>query len=166
MVSRRAFLIGAAGTIGVAAAGTGVYSMLGRQAEATTGPITRTDSEWRKMLTPQQYAVLRHEATERPWSSPLVEEHRKGQFVCAGCDNPVFSSETKFESNTGWPSFWTPIQGAVGTKTDRQFFIERTEVHCARCGGHLGHVFDDGPAPTGVRYCMNSLALDFDEQGG
>lgn len=161
MVTRRTFLLGATGLAGAAAAGFGAYSFLGGHAEATTGPIARSDAEWRKILTPQQYAVLRHESTERPWSSPLVDEHRKGRFACSGCQNPVFSSETKFESGTGWPSFWAPIQGAVATKIDRNFFMERTEVHCARCGGHLGHIFDDGPPPTHKRYCINGVALSF-----
>lgn len=161
MVTRRTFLMGAAGAVGVAAAGFGTRSFLSERAEATTGPIARSDAEWRKILTPQQYAVLRHESTERPWSSPLVDEHRKGRFACAGCQTPVFSSETKFESGTGWPSFWAPIEGAVAMKVDRNFFMERTEVHCARCGGHLGHVFDDGPPPTHKRYCINGVALSF-----
>lgn len=123
--------------------------------------VTKTDQEWRRLLTPAQYEVLRHEATEPPGSSPLLHEHRKGIFACAGCELPLFKSETKFESGTGWPSFYEPIEGAVGTKVDRSFFMERTEVHCRRCGGHLGHVFNDGPPPTGLRYCMNGVALKF-----
>jgi peptide-methionine (R)-S-oxide reductase len=109
--------------------------------------------------------VLRHEATERAFSSPLLDEYRKGIFACAGCALPLFKSETKFDSGTGWPSFWSPIEGAVGTKTDRSLWMQRTEVHCRRCGGHLGHVFNDGPQPTGLRYCMNGVALKFIAEG-
>ena len=123
--------------------------------------IEKTDAEWRAQLTPQQYEILRKEGTERPWSSPLLNEHRKGIFACAGCDLPLFSSETKFDSGTGWPSFYKPLDNAVGTTEDRTFGMARTEVHCRRCGGHLGHVFDDGPKPTGLRYCMDGLALTF-----
>ena len=123
--------------------------------------MTKTDEEWRRLLTPAQYQVLRHEATERPGSSALLREHRKGVFVCAGCELPLFKSETKFESGTGWPSFWSPIEGTVGAKSDWSSAMERTEAHCRRCGGHLGHVFEDGPPPTGLRYCMNGVALKF-----
>jgi len=122
---------------------------------------TLSDAEWRKRLTPAQYDILRGHGTERAGSSPLDREKRKGTFACAGCDLPLFSSATKFDSGTGWPSFYEPLPGAVGTKTDRSFFMTRTEVHCARCLGHLGHVFKDGPPPTGLRYCMNGLALTF-----
>ncbi|MGH6847469.1 MAG: peptide-methionine (R)-S-oxide reductase MsrB [Methylocella sp.] len=130
-------------------------------AEAETLEVTKTDAEWRRLLTPAQYQVLRHEDTEPAFSSPLLDEHRKGVFVCAGCELPLFKSETKFESGTGWPSFWSPVDGAVRTKTDRSFLMDRTEVNCRRCGGHLGHVFNDGPPPTGLRYCMNGVALKF-----
>jgi peptide-methionine (R)-S-oxide reductase len=123
-----------------------------------------TDADWRKRLTPQQYDVLRKHGTERAGSSPLDHEKRKGIFACAGCDLPLFSSDTKFNSGTGWPSFYQPLPGAVATKTDRSFFTTRTEVHCSRCLGHLGHVFDDGPPPTGLRYCMNGVALKFEPQ--
>jgi peptide-methionine (R)-S-oxide reductase len=123
--------------------------------------VTKTDEEWRRELTPAQYGVLRQEETEPPGSSPLLFEHRKGIFACAGCELPLFKSETKFESGTGWPSFFRPIEGAVATRVDRTFGMERTEVHCRRCGGHLGHVFNDGPPPTGLRYCMNGVALKF-----
>jgi peptide-methionine (R)-S-oxide reductase len=124
--------------------------------------VERTDAEWRRLLTPAQYAVLRGHGTERAGSSPLDAEKRRGSFACAGCGVPLFSSATKFDSGTGWPSFWQPLAGAVGTSVDRSFFVMRTEVHCARCGGHLGHVFDDGPPPTGKRYCMNGAALTFE----
>ncbi|MDQ4060264.1 MAG: peptide-methionine (R)-S-oxide reductase MsrB [Pseudomonadota bacterium] len=123
--------------------------------------VTRTDEEWRRMLTPEQFRVLRKHGTERAGSSPLDKEHRKGTFLCAGCDRPLFSSDTKFNSGTGWPSFYAPLEGAIGTSEDNSWFATRTEVHCARCGGHLGHVFDDGPAPTGLRYCMNGVAMKF-----
>jgi len=123
--------------------------------------IEKTDAEWRAQLTPQQYEILRNQGTERPGSSPLLKEHRKGIFACAGCDLPLFASETKFESGTGWPSFYQPLDNAVGRTGDRTYGILRTEVHCRRCGGHLGHVFEDGPPPTGLRYCINGLALKF-----
>jgi peptide-methionine (R)-S-oxide reductase len=129
-----------------------------------TFPIEKSDEEWRKQLDPQQYSVLRKHSTERAFTSPLNEEKRTGSFICAGCGEPLFDSATKFESGTGWPSFWQPLPGGVGTTTDRSFFMTRTEVHCAKCGGHLGHVFPDGPAPTGERYCMNGAALKFDEK--
>ena len=123
--------------------------------------VEKTDAEWRKLLSPQAYHVLREHGTERAGSSPLVDEHRKGTFQCAACGLPVFSSETKFESGTGWPSFYRPLEGSVGTTADRSLFMVRTEVHCRRCGGHLGHVFPDGPRPTGLRYCINGVALAF-----
>jgi peptide-methionine (R)-S-oxide reductase len=112
-------------------------------------------------LSPEQFYVLRQHGTERAGTSPLDKEHRTGTFACAGCDLPLFLSTTKYDSGTGWPSFWAPIEGAIGTSEDRSFFAVRTEVHCRRCGGHLGHVFDDGPPPTGLRYCMNGVALVF-----
>ena len=123
--------------------------------------VTHTDAEWRKLLTPDQYEVLRHEKTERPFSSPLDHETRRGTFACAGCALPLFSSTTKFDSRTGWPSFWAPLEKAIGTTRDISLGMVRTAVHCRRCGGHLGHVFDDGPRPTGLRYCMNGLAMTF-----
>jgi peptide-methionine (R)-S-oxide reductase len=123
--------------------------------------ITKTDAEWKKQLGAARYAILREEGTERPFSSPLDKEKRKGIFSCAGCDLPLFSSTTKYDSGTGWPSFWQPLKGGVGTSTDYKLGYPRTEVHCSRCGGHLGHVFNDGPKPTGKRYCMNGLAMVF-----
>jgi peptide-methionine (R)-S-oxide reductase len=129
-----------------------------------TFPVEKSDEEWRKQLDPQQYNVLRKHSTERAFTSPLNDEKRQGAFVCAGCGEPLFDSATKFESGTGWPSFWQPLPDGVGTTTDRSFFMTRTEVHCAKCGGHLGHVFPDGPAPTGQRYCMNGAAMKFEEK--
>ena len=123
--------------------------------------VTHTDAEWKKLLSPNQFAVLRLAATERPFTSPLDHEKREGTFACAGCDLPLFSSKTKFDSGTGWPSFWAPLENAVGTTDDRTFGMVRTAVHCHRCGGHLGHVFKDGPPPTGLRYCMNGVAMTF-----
>ena len=123
---------------------------------------TKTDADWKATLTPEQYHVLREHGTERRGSSPLNEEKRAGTFKCAGCGKPLFSAETKFESRTGWPSFYEPLENAVDTMTDRGHGMTRTEVHCAECGGHLGHVFHDGPAPTGQRYCMNGIALEFE----
>ncbi|HEY4908442.1 MAG TPA: peptide-methionine (R)-S-oxide reductase MsrB, partial [Methylomirabilota bacterium] len=133
----------------------------GPVAAAEVFKVTHTDEEWQKLLTPQQYAILRQQGTEAPGSSPLLDEHRAGIFACAGCDLPLFAADTKFDSGTGWPSFWAPLDGAVRTSSDRKLFMVRTEVHCRRCGGHLGHVFDDGPKPTGLRYCMNGVALKF-----
>ena len=124
-------------------------------------PVTKTDEEWQKILTPEQYAVLREHATERPGSCALLREHRPGTFSCAGCGNPLFVADRKFESGTGWPSFFSPLSGAIGETVDTTFGMTRTEVHCNQCGGHLGHVFPDGPPPTGLRYCINGVALDF-----
>ncbi|MGB7192477.1 peptide-methionine (R)-S-oxide reductase MsrB [Collimonas pratensis] len=123
--------------------------------------VMHSDAEWRSLLGASSYAVLRQEATERPYSSPLNEQHGAGVFSCAGCARPLFSSSTKFDSHTGWPSFWRPLENAVLTREDRTFGMLRKEVHCQRCGGHLGHVFDDGPKPTGLRYCMNGIAMNF-----
>jgi peptide-methionine (R)-S-oxide reductase len=123
--------------------------------------VEKTEDQWRRELTPEQFEVLRRHGTERAGTSPLNYEKRNGVFCCAGCGEPLFSADTKFESGTGWPSFWAPIDGAVKTTTDRSHFMTRIEVQCAKCGGHLGHVFPDGPAPAGQRYCMNGVALDF-----
>ncbi len=123
--------------------------------------MTKTPEEWKKNLTKDQYYVLRDHGTERAFSSPLDKTYAPGRYDCAGCGTPVFTADTKFDSRTGWPSFWKPIDNAIGTTVDRGFFMVRTEVHCATCGGHLGHVFDDGPQPTGLRYCMNGVAMKF-----
>ncbi|NHC37955.1 peptide-methionine (R)-S-oxide reductase MsrB [Scytonema millei] len=123
--------------------------------------IEKPEAEWRETLTPEQFRVLRQHGTERARTSPLDKQYGKGTYVCAGCDLPLFTSETKFDSGTGWPSFFTPIEGAIATSVDKSLFMTRVEVHCRRCGGHLGHVFDDGPKPTGKRYCMNGVAMNF-----
>lgn len=127
-------------------------------------PVEKTKEEWKKTLSPDQFQVLREHGTERAGTSPLNVEKRGGMFYCAGCGHPLFASTTKFESGTGWPSFWAPLDQAVGTTEDRSFFMTRTEVHCANCGGHLGHLFPDGPRPTGLRYCMNGVALKFEPE--
>ena len=127
--------------------------------------VTHSDDEWRALLTPEQFHVLREQGTEYPGSSPLLAEHRAGTFACAGCGQDLFASDTKYESGTGWPSFWAPLDGAVGTSQDNSLGMARIEVHCSRCGGHLGHVFDDGPRPTGLRYCMNGVAMSFRPAG-
>ena len=128
---------------------------------AETFEVSHSDAEWRKLLKPDQYAVLRQSDTERPFTSKLLHEERAGTFACAGCAQELFSSKTKYDSKTGWPSFWAPLEKAVSTTKDSTFGMTRTGVHCARCGGHLGHVFDDGPKPTGLRYCMNGIAMTF-----
>ena len=149
--------------LGTAGAGAVAWLLLRpSQSEASARfEVTRSPAEWKRILGPQRYAILRQAGTERPFSSPLNKEHRRGTFACAGCGLPLFSSATKFESGTGWPSFFRPVPKSVVTRTDRSLLMERTEVLCRRCGGHLGHVFEDGPKPTGLRYCMNGLALKF-----
>jgi peptide-methionine (R)-S-oxide reductase len=169
MIDRRTLL-----TAGVALGALAVMSKFGKAGtmaetmtttEQTIDFSKLSDAEWRKRLDAAQYDVLRKHGTERAGTSPLNHEKRKGTFACAGCDLPLFSSDTKFESGTGWPSFYQPLPNAIETTTDRSFFMSRTEVHCKRCAGHLGHVFDDGPKPTGLRYCMNGVALKFVAEG-
>ena len=159
MMTKRNFLLGGLAALGVGAAGRMGSTESG--AEAASFPVSKTEAEWRQQLTPEQFYVLRQHGTERAGTSPLNREKRAGTFACAGCGQDLFSSETKFESGTGWPSFWQPLPNAVGTSEDSSFFMRRTEVHCSNCGGHLGHVFEDGPPPTGLRYCMNGVAMTF-----
>lgn len=158
MIDRRRLLLAGAGLIAVVA-GLSMRATPGRAKE--NFPFKLTDEEWRKRLNAQQFAVLRQEDTERPYTSPLNDEKRTGVFHCAGCEQALFDSRTKFESGTGWPSFWAPIEKAIGEERDVTLGMVRTEVHCSNCGGHQGHVFPDGPQPTGLRYCINGLALSF-----
>ncbi|MCA0277106.1 MAG: peptide-methionine (R)-S-oxide reductase MsrB [Proteobacteria bacterium] len=160
-MNRRTLLLGGAASAVLFATLSPRRLTLGGQALAESFEVTRTDDQWRAALTPAQFAVLRQEDTESPWTSPLLKEHRKGVFHCAGCDLAAYSSEAKYDSGTGWPSFWEALPNAVGTKTDTSLLMTRTEVHCRRCGGHFGHIFDDGPQPTGKRHCINGLALTF-----
>jgi peptide-methionine (R)-S-oxide reductase len=160
-IDRRLFLAAAGGAC---AGAVGAMTLFGRPSRTAAGAafeVVHSDAEWRRLLTREQYRVLRDHGTERAGTSPLNHEKRAGIYHCAGCDLPLFSSETKFDSGTGWPSFWAPLEGAIGTSEDSSWFMVRTEVHCRRCGGHLGHVFEDGPPPTGLRYCMNGVAMTF-----
>ena len=159
MLTRRTIL--STGAAGIAAL---TFGRVGRAEPAKAARIyqvTHTDAEWRKLLTPAQYEILREQCTETAFTSPLLNEHHTGIFACAGCDLPLFSSKTKFDSGTGWPSFWKPLNGAVDVSQDNSYGMVRSAVSCHRCGGHLGHVFADGPPPTGLRYCMNGTALKF-----
>jgi peptide-methionine (R)-S-oxide reductase len=162
MPSRRLILLAGVSAAAVAAvARIGTPGNAASDAKPKTFEVTKTDEEWKKLLTPEQYHVLRKHGTERAFTSPLDKEYGAGVYNCAGCDLPLFVSATKYNSGTGWPSFYQPLDNAIGTTVDKSFFMTRTEVHCRRCGGHLGHVFDDGPKPTGLRYCMNGVALKF-----
>ena len=167
MISRRQILVAGTG-LGAAAMAVGLLPRWVAGARAAGAKhagegfeVTHSDAEWQALLGAERYDVLRQEGTERPYTSPLNDEHREGTFICAGCALPLFASSTKFDSHTGWPSFWKPLDNAVTVRTDTSFGMTRDEVHCRRCGGHLGHVFDDGPKPTGLRYCMNGLAMKF-----
>ena len=166
MSTRRQFLVAAGAVIGLGP----VMACIGRSGTSRAAmkksheifPVSKTEEEWKRALTPEQYRVLREHGTERAFTSPLNAEKHDGTFACAACGQPLFSSDTKYDSGTGWPSFFKPLEGAVGTSTDRTWFMVRTEVHCSRCGSHLGHVFPDGPKPTGERFCMNGVALTFE----
>ena len=163
MYSRRQLLL-AGGGLGVAVLAGGLLKQLDLVTEAEaaeTFEVSHTDAQWRSLLTAEQYEILREEGTERPYTSVLNDEHRTGTFACAGCALPLFSSTTKFNSHTGWPSFWQPLDNAVASRRDTSYGVVRKEIHCRRCGGHQGHVFDDGPQPTGLRYCMNGAAMTF-----
>jgi peptide-methionine (R)-S-oxide reductase len=162
MLTRRSFTPAAVATaIGSALSSVLPFPAIAGDEPRGAFPVTKTDEEWKRTLTPEQYYVLRQHGTERAFTSPLDKTYAAGEYRCAGCGSLLFVSDTKFDSRTGWPSFWKPVENAVGTKTDRSFFMVRTEVHCATCGGHLGHVFPDGPPPTGQRYCMNGVAMTF-----
>ena len=162
-MNRRTVLAGLATVAAAAVAAGGALALRPRRQAAAAGTfeIEKTEAEWRQLLTAEQYAVLRQAHTEAPFTSPLNNEHRKGIFACAGCSLPLYDAAAKFDSGTGWPSFFQPLPQAIATSTDQSWLGTRTEVHCRRCGGHLGHVFDDGPPPTGLRYCMNGVALTF-----
>lgn len=164
-LSRRSILLGGTAVAAISALPFGLQ-LVGPALGEGGGPVpgtfevTKTEAEWRAILSPEAYHVMREQGTEPPWTSALLDEHREGTFICAGCELPLFDSSTKFDSGTGWPSFWQPLDNAVGEMTDYTYGV-RTEIHCRRCGGHLGHVFPDGPKPTGLRYCMDGVALKF-----
>jgi len=162
MMTKRHFLLSGVSVVGLGALAA-VFGIGRARSEAGSEvfEITKTEEEWRAILTPEQYAVLREEGTEYPGTSELLKEHRKGTFACAGCDLPLFESDKKFDSGTGWPSFWAEIEGNVAYREDKSLLMARVEEHCRRCGGHLGHVFDDGPPPTGKRHCINGVSLVF-----
>ena len=165
-MKRRTFLIsGAAALLGATSYGV-LLSGRSDATEAGAFPLQLTDAEWRKRLTKSQYAVLRDHGTEAPFTSPLNNEKREGTFHCAGCEQALYSSKTKYDSGTGWPSFYEALPDAVGTREDNSLFMIRTEVHCSRCGGHLGHIFNDGPKPTGKRHCINGVAMTFQAMNG
>jgi len=161
MTRRELLGMASVGVVAVAIGGTVAMRSLAPEAPEGAYPVRRSDSEWRAMLSPAAYRVLRQNGTEAPFSSPLLNEHRAGLFACAGCGKPLFDSRTKFDSHTGWPSFWDVLPKAIAKQDDRSLGMSRTEVRCANCGGHVGHVFDDGPKPTGLRYCMNGVAMTF-----
>ena len=162
---KRDFLRNGSASLVLGAIGLGIVPRFAAPARAAASdadfPVMKSDAQWRTQLSPQAYSILRQQGTERAFTSALNDEHRPGMFHCAGCDNAVYNSETKFDSGTGWPSFWQAVSGAIGTHEDRALMMLRVECHCARCGGHLGHIFDDGPKPTGKRHCINGVAMTF-----
>jgi peptide-methionine (R)-S-oxide reductase len=164
LTRRHAFYFGAAAVGALALGRLTRPQAVQADTPAHSYEVTHTAAEWRKLLTPEQYYILREQGTERPFTSALLHEHRAGIFACVGCDQKLFSSKTKFDSGTGWPSFWAPLANAVDKRDDRSFGMVRSEVSCHRCGGHLGHVFDDGPKPTGLRYCIDGIALKFEPE--